>query len=378
MEKIKILHCADIHIGAAESFLNTLAESRRAETLVTFERIIDKASENNVRVIAIAGDLFDSNNIESGFIEPVFKKIASVPDIKVIYAAGNHDPLNSGSPFLKYELPKNLYVLGIKDSVIAFDDIRLRVYGRSFESVCLYGEERFTITPQDDGYINLMVLHGEVKSDLNSEYNAVTQDFIKNSKMDYIALGHIHKRTEILKAGDTYYSYCGCPEGQGFDECGEKGVYIGNIGKGICELEFTPVAKRLHIRESVDISNCETPAAAADTVLSAIKLKYGEGFADNLYRIELTGNSPAEKAVNLSEITARLSDRLYFVKLKDRTEPFTDINTLANEISLKGIFAKKMLESLNCADEEQKNTVKEALKLGLKAFISEVEFNEDR
>ena len=113
-------------------------------------------------------------------------------------------------------------------------------------------------------------------------------------------------------------------------------------------------------------------------MLSAIKLKYGEGFADNLYRIELTGNSPAEKAVNLSEITARLSDRLYFVKLKDRTEPFTDINTLANEISLKGIFAKKMLESLNGADEEQINTVKEALKLGLKAFAGEVEFNEDR
>ena len=37
-----------------------------------------------------------------------------------------------------------------------------------------------------------------------------------------------------------------------------------------------------------------------------------------------------------------------------------------------------MLESLSGADEEQINTVKEALKLGLKAFAVEVEFNEDR
>ena len=40
MKSVKILHCADIHIGAAESFLKNNAESRRIETLLTFEKII--------------------------------------------------------------------------------------------------------------------------------------------------------------------------------------------------------------------------------------------------------------------------------------------------------------------------------------------------
>ena len=68
METVKILHCADLHIGAAESFLGALAKSRRAETLITFEKIISLAKEEEVKLLLIAGDLFDSNNIEESFV----------------------------------------------------------------------------------------------------------------------------------------------------------------------------------------------------------------------------------------------------------------------------------------------------------------------
>ena len=75
MNTVKILHCADIHIGAAESFLKTNAESRRMETLLTFERIIDLSISKGVEIIAIAGDLFDSNKVSDRFIDAVLKKI---------------------------------------------------------------------------------------------------------------------------------------------------------------------------------------------------------------------------------------------------------------------------------------------------------------
>ena len=41
MNNVKILHTADIHIGARDAFLGTTAESRRFETLLTFEKIVD-------------------------------------------------------------------------------------------------------------------------------------------------------------------------------------------------------------------------------------------------------------------------------------------------------------------------------------------------
>ena len=45
MDTVKILHCADLHIGAQESFLGEKSLSRRLETLLTFERIIELARE---------------------------------------------------------------------------------------------------------------------------------------------------------------------------------------------------------------------------------------------------------------------------------------------------------------------------------------------
>ena len=145
MEKVKILHTADIHIGAAESFLGEGAESRKFETLLTFEKIVDLAVSEGVDILAIAGDLFDSNNIEERLITAVFEKIKNCATVKVVFSAGNHDPLSAESPFLRYDLPENLYVLGLSDECITFEDIKTRVYGRSFEHSRLQGEEKFTL-----------------------------------------------------------------------------------------------------------------------------------------------------------------------------------------------------------------------------------------
>ncbi|MBQ8266984.1 MAG: DNA repair exonuclease, partial [Clostridia bacterium] len=273
MNTVKILHCADIHIGAAESFLSARAESRRAETLITFEKIINIAKENAVDILLIAGDLFNSNSVEKAFTDRVFECFAAIPDIKIVYAAGNHDPLNFDSPFKKYTLPENLTVLDTKDCFVEFPELNTRVYGKSFKEVYMQGEQSFSLGV-DDNFINLMCIHGELKSDLSSDYNSITSDFISNSGMDYIALGHVHKRTDIGKIGNTYLSYCGCPEGQGFDELGEKGIYLGEISKDACQLQFVPTAKRMHICESIDISDSATSNQIAENIINCLNQKY--------------------------------------------------------------------------------------------------------
>ncbi len=376
MEKIKILHTADIHIGAAESFLGADADARRFETLITFEKIIDLAITEKVDLIAIAGDLFDSNTVEERFITAVFEKIKTAAPIKVIFAAGNHDPLNADSPFLNRSLPENLYVLGINDECITFDDIGAKVYGRSFEHSYLQGEESLSIKA-DENYINILVQHGELKSDLNSDYNAITPKFVKNSGMDYIALGHVHKRTEIGKLDGTSFAYCGCPEGQGFDELDQKGVYIGEIGKKYCDLKFTPVSKRLHIEEKVDVRSLKDSSEISSTILMQLENAYGENFRDNLYKIELTGEISEDTEIITAEILSRLNGELYFVKLKNRTEYLIDYEALSKEPTLKGIFVKKMLKKAELATEEEKLIIKKALDLGLKAFKTEVKYDED-
>lgn len=375
MNSVKILHCADVHLGALENALGTFSESRQAEALITFEKIIMLAKENSVNIMLIAGDLFNSNNIDKVFIDRVFECFSSIPETKIVYAAGNHDPLNADSPFKKYTAPKNVYVLDTKDDCIEFTDLNTCVYGKSFKEVYMQGEPYFSIKPNPE-FINLMCIHGDLRSDLGSDYNSITNDFIKSSGMNYIALGHVHKRTDIIKANNTYLAYCGCPEGQGFDELGEKGVYLGEISKNECKLQFMPTAKRMHLLENIDVSSFATSNDISNHIIEFIKQKHTENFSENLYKIVLTGQ--LDEGVNIStpEIASRLNETLYFAKVRDKTEVKVDFDALSQEQTLKGVFVKNVLSKINVADQAQKQMLKAALNIGLKAFNGEVNYDE--
>lgn len=376
MSSVKILHCADLHIGAAESSLGASAASRQAETLITFEKIINLARESQVDIILIAGDLFNSNNVDKAFIDRVFECFTLIPNIKIVYAAGNHDPLNAESPFKKRELPDNVFVLDTKDSFVEFSALNTRVYGKSFKEVYMQGVADFSLKP-NDSFINLMCIHGELRSDLGSDYNSITNNFILNSGMDYIALGHVHKRTNVEKLGNTYISYCGCAEGQGFDELGEKGVYVGEISKQQCNLEFVPTAKRMHLTEMVDVTTLTSSGEIAEHIIKLISQKYPQNFADNLYKFVLTGSVQEGVVINIPEITSRLNDTLYFAKLRDKTEIALDFEAISKENTLKGIFVKNMLSRLQNATDDQKQLLTDALNIGVKAFNGEVNYDED-
>lgn len=372
MESVKILHCADLHIGALESFLGERSAGRRIETLLTFENIVKTAAENKVSIVLIAGDLFDSNNIERSLSQKVLEAVSAAKDIKFVYAAGNHDPLNSESPFKKSVLPSNLYILPCENSFFKFDDIGVKVYGCSFAEV--YKHNCGSLCAEDDGYINLACLHADMSGG-STNYNPIDERFIGNSKMDYIALGHIHKRTDIQKSENTFYAYCGCPEGQGFDESGEKGVYIGEVSKGKADLEFMSVCKRMHICENIDISAAESETDAVRTVLAVLKEKY-KNYADNLYKISLCGNIKEGLNLDLKEIAQRLSAEVYFIKLKDNTSVSENLEIIAKENSLKGIFVSKMLEKLRLC--EDKAECEYALKIALKAFEGDNDIYENQ
>ena len=375
METVKILHCADLHIGAAAGVPAEKGQIRRAEALLTFENIIKTAEDNGVKLVLIAGDLLCSNQVEFKTVSRILECIAAVPDIKVVFAAGNHDPLNSESPFTALKLPANFHILPATDSVIYFEDINTRVYGRSFSEVYMQGEKRFSLAAES-GSINVMCQHGEVRSDISSDYNSITPEFIDNCGMDYIALGHIHKRSEIMRRGDTFFAYSGCAEGLGFDELGDKGVYIGEVGKAVCNLSFKKTSIRTYEKINVDVTGCENAPAAAERILSAISEKYGEGFADNLYKIILTGGVADGCCFDTAEIAARIMQTVFFAKVSDKTEVAVAFDVLRNENSLKGIFVDKML-SLIENEPDNADMLRAALSLGLKAFSSEVGYSED-
>lgn len=382
MKSIKILHCADIHIGMEQSSIGNKSRQRQEEILMTFDRIISICKNEKIELLLIAGDLFDRNNIETAVINSVKNSLKSITETIVAIAPGNHDNAASDSAYLDADWSENVHIFTSNLQSIEFKDKGFRLSGGAF--ISSYANEPIlqSVDTPDDDLINIGIIHGDLVSDnQSSTYNPITPAQIKQSGMDYLALGHIHKRTEILKSGNTFYAYSGCPEGQGFDELGEKGVYIGSISKGSCNLAFRPVCQRMNIQENVDITGAGTIAEASEKILKAIKNKYGKGFSNNLYKIILEGEIDQQFNIDCTAVATRLTDEVFFVKIIDETRIHIDVKALSLETTLKGIFARKMLEKINSAinngkaDEEKE--YRRALYIGLKAFDCEVKYNEN-
>lgn len=371
MHSVRILHTADWHLGKENTYLGAMKDARKYEIPVTVKRAVMLCEEENVDVMLIAGDLFDSNRIEDSIINEILEIFGQLTRTKVVIALGNHDPLTADSPFKNKKLSANTFVLPENDSVLEFDNCR--IYGSSFGSVYKTGSERFFITPENDDKVNILLLHGETKADLSSAYRSITKTFIEESGMDYVALGHNHKRSEIARLGSSYFAYSGCIEGQGYDEDGEKGVYLGNITKNSADLKFVPLAKRTHYLLDVDISE-ETDEAKA--IKDAIK-NVCDNPIDNLFRVTLKGNLEAKRIVNLNDIYAKVSPEVYHLKLKDRTGIKADLELLSKENSLKGKFVSEMLIRIKEANETERETYINALRIGLKSFDGQVNYGED-
>ncbi len=373
---IRFMHAADFHLGSEISFLQGKQKAeRKAEMIISAERIFDAARRAEVDIVLLSGDMLDSNTVPEDVVSAFWGFVSALGDIPVVLAAGNHDPLTSDSPYLKHSLPNNLYILGGEDSCINFDSLPLRVYGKSFKGVYMAGSARFSLLPPQDEKINLMVLHGDTGYDLSGNYNTITKDFLANSGMDYAALGHIHAFSGLQKAGNTYYAYPGCPEPHGFDEIGEKGIIFGEIKKGSCEIKFLPTALRRHEVAEIDISAANCSSLAAEIVLSELRSRFGDSFDKNLYKIILRGSIDEEITLNTAEILKRISETVFFAKIKDCTELEIDLAAAAKEPSLKGMFVRRMLDKIN-TEGDADGLLHRAMLLGLKAFSSEVEFDE--
>ena len=222
--------------------------------------------------------------------------------------------------------------------------------------------------------INICVMHGDLTSETQaSNYNPITLSQISSCGFDYLALGHIHKRTEILKAGNTFYAYPGCPDGTGFDEDGSKGVYIGTISKGFCNLEYKEFSSRMYLYEDFDITNCTSTVQIADEINKYLKEKYGESYKKNIYRISLCGFLNPDFSLSISRIKSILEESITYCDLNDETETdLESVKKIAGEDSLRGIFTKNLLIQLDSASDDEARIIRDALKIGLKAFEGEV------
>ncbi len=372
--QVKIAHVADVHLGAKCRGIGIRYEQRINEIVSTFYKIVKICEDENVDFLLIAGDLFDDVSISGAYLKELKKVFAKV-SFKIIISPGNHDPFTPDSPY-NTKWPENVFIFkDLKMDKFSFPEYDLDIWGAAFVSP--YKNKNFmNLVDVDRDKINLCVIHGNLSNAETDDYCPISARDIETSGMDYIALGHIHKRSNIGCVGKTHFAYPGCPEGSGFDEIGAKGFYIGTIAKGICELEFREVSRRIYENLEVNISHLNSEYDIIDKILNELQERFGANYYDNLYKIVLTGYTSEDFFVDIHSVELQINDKIFFAKLIDKTETEIDIEKLKFRNDFKSIFIKKMLAKIEAAiTDEEKDANKLALKLGLKAFERDVKYN---
>lgn len=368
MRKIKILQAGDLHFDTPFKDLDkNISIISKEELLEVFSKIIDISMENSVDILLLTGDIFDNLTINKKTLIFIKNQIERISNIRVFISPGNHDPYNEKSFYKMINWPDNVHIFKGSIEKVVLEDLNTVVWGAAFNEYHVRKSLLKNINV-DNNYINIMTIHGDISNtDDGNEYNPMTRRDIENSKLDYIAIGHRHNFSGILRENNTFYAYAGCPQGRGFDEVGDKGIILGEVTKGAVDLNFIRTSKRNYYVEEIDISDSVSYDEVRVRILSAIN---EEERKNNLYKLILKGQ--IESYINLNEgvILEKIKKDFYFVKVIDKTEVKLDFDKISEDYSIKGVYAKKLLEKMKEEDCD-KEILQMALKLGIQSLSHE-------
>ncbi len=361
---MKIIHTGDIHLDSPFTSLNPIeAEKRRNALRSAFSSIILYARTEKCDLFLICGDLFDGDCITKDTAKAICKEMESLPECTFIITPSNHDPYCETSPYKLIPFPKNVHIFSSPAlSYIELEHLGARVYGSAYLSDTKEAYSTADAPLLDGKKINILMHHGSLDAP-SSPQSPISTRQIEESGFDYVALGHIHKGSEIKSVNSTYYAYCGCIEGRDFGECGYKGAIAGEIEKGKVNLH--------HVRFSAkryEVAVCDvTGSESLDDCLDAIAEKCSSFGEDTLLRIELCGVVSESFSADEDRIRAVISKPSY-LEIKDSTLALLNASKLDEDKSLAGEFYRALKPRLESEDEEEKRCASLALKYGLRAI----------
>ena len=360
---MKIIHCADLHLDSkmTANLSKEQAKERKMEILRTFTKMVDYAKKNDVSVILIAGDMFDTRNVSAMVRNTVRDVIISNPEIDFLYLKGNHDNDNFLSKL--DEIPENLCLF--KDTWTKYTYGNVAISGLELNednSLTAYN----TLVLDHDVY-NIVTMHGQISGYKNKDKaEIISIDDLRNKNIDYLALGHVHNRIAEKLDSRGIYCYPGCLEGRGFDECGEKGFVLLDIDTDsrTATTAFVHMGSRAFYTLPVDVTGVFTTHEAVERIEQAIaKTQYP---SNSLVKFVLEGEVDVECEIETAFLEEQFAEYFYFVKVYDETKIYVNYQDYEKDATLKGEFVRLVSES--DLSEEEKSLI---IKTGILALQGE-------
>lgn len=355
---MKFVHIADVHFDSPFTNLSDkqgLGDIMRLEQRKAFKKVIEYIKENKILYLFISGDLYEHNYIRKSTIEYINNLFKEIPETKIFITPGNHDPYIKNSYYNQFNWNKNVKIF--TDRIEKVETEEADIYGCGFNDFycekCLINN----LEIENKNKINILIIHGSLNASetLEKNYNPITSSLLKEKEFDYCALGHIHKRDT-----QTNIVYPGSLIPIGFDELGEHGMIIGNLEKNNLKIEFKKIVEKEF--EEIKI-NCTGIISKEELIEKINNLNLDE---NKFYKIILNGKRNFE--INIYELFKfDLDEKI--IKIKNKTKPNYDLESIAGETTLKGLFTKEMIKRLEMAKEdEEKEVIETAIELGLEVL----------
>lgn len=371
---MKLLHFSDLHIGM-ENYTRldpqTGLSTRLQDFFKTFDFIVDTAFKEDVDAVLFAGDTYktrDPNPTQQrGFGERIAKLAKKIP---VVLVVGNHDTPNAQGK------ANTLDIYSVLDLENVWVSRKLEIFKIPTKSGYLQivalpwlhrsdykkvGEKLKLLYDQIDPALPAVLLaHSEiVGAEFGSEKGmAIVNDvtiplpLIQDKRLNYVALGHIHKYQILSKPGDLpLIVYSGSPERIDFgEEKEEKGICLVDISKisnskfQISNFQFVPTKARGFLTITISL-NAKDPNPT-QTVLDKI---LQNDIADKIVRLVINIPAECEQEIKMDIIKKALKDANFIagisrnVERKDRIrlKGITEIESLTPIQVLKKYFESK-------------------------------------
>ena len=359
---MRFVHMADMHFDAPFTVLNTrgkekLGEKRRLEQREIFKKIIQYIKENNIKYLFISGDLYENEYIRESTIKYINDLFSQIPETKIYITPGNHDPYINNSMYKDFSWNENVKIFHSGIEIIENDEVD--IYGFGFQDFYCKNSGIEDIVIKNKNKINILITHGSLSggATADTEYNPLNRNKLKNLGFDYIALGHIHM-LDYKAEENQRIVYPGSTMSLGFDELGKHGIIVGNVDKETVKLEFLPLDNKEFKEIKLDITNIISEEELIEKI-NEINLE------NNIFaKLILTGKRNFE--INIYHLYPFILNEK-IIKIKDNTSINIDIEKIAQENNLKGIFINSILEDIknNKLDE---NISEKIIEMGLEVL----------
>jgi len=374
---LRLLHTADVHLGARHADLGTQAAAQRERQFDAFRATVDLAIAEKVDAVLIAGDLFDSNVQPRRSVERVAAELKRLVGarIRTVIVPGTHDVYDGASIYRAYDLPALAGAVG-SDLVtvltpdrpdIHFKSLDAVVFGRCFET------KRAPTSPLADfdakadsrATWRIGLLHGALAIPEKTDHDDVvfSKDEVAASGLDYLALGHWHS---VLhgKAGSTSYAYPGAPEPVALDQDRAGKVLLVSLdqheARKTVAIEERQVGRTRFERLEIDAAKPASQPALVEALRKRADL-------DLVLDVQVIGVRPDALDLHVDEVVDQLAGSFLKIRVRDRsTAPLTE-GPIPSAETILGAYIRDVearVAELEAADDPSAAEWRDVLRLG--------------